>query len=174
MVSQKTPSKQQKPVAGAVNSVFSPQNPVAVQASQTTVQTYQGPVPHPETLRGYEEILPGAAERILSMAETEASRRHENERLALEANISAQKQQLRIGEFQAHAIFRSDTLGQILGVTVCIAFVLSATYLAIKGFSAVACIVAALPTAALVKAFFISPISHKQNKEGPPTQPDQR
>ncbi|MDR0988847.1 MAG: DUF2335 domain-containing protein [Prevotellaceae bacterium] len=31
--------------------------------------SFQGPIPHPEIMRGYEEVLPGAAERLLSMAE---------------------------------------------------------------------------------------------------------
>ncbi|MDR0961435.1 MAG: DUF2335 domain-containing protein [Mediterranea sp.] len=31
--------------------------------------SFQGPVPHPDILKGYEDVLPGTAERILSMAE---------------------------------------------------------------------------------------------------------
>lgn len=38
-----------------------------------------GPIPHPDILRGYEEILPGSADRILSMAEGESKHRHEME-----------------------------------------------------------------------------------------------
>ena len=37
--------------------------------AQVTAQQFSGPVPHPEILRGYDQILPGAAERILRMAE---------------------------------------------------------------------------------------------------------
>lgn len=32
-------------------------------------QAYQGPLPHPQDFAGFEEVLPGAADRILSMAE---------------------------------------------------------------------------------------------------------
>lgn len=32
-------------------------------------QRYQGPLPHPQDFAGFEEVLPGAADRILSMAE---------------------------------------------------------------------------------------------------------
>lgn len=32
-------------------------------------QRYQGPLPHPQEFAGFEEVLPGAADRILSMAE---------------------------------------------------------------------------------------------------------
>lgn len=34
---------------------------------------FSGPVPHPSILQGYENIVPGAAERILSMAEQDAA-----------------------------------------------------------------------------------------------------
>ncbi len=39
-------------------------------------ENYSGPIPHPKIMQGYEDILPGAADRILSMAEEEAVHRH--------------------------------------------------------------------------------------------------
>ncbi|MDR0368014.1 MAG: DUF2335 domain-containing protein [Bacteroidales bacterium] len=42
-------------------------------------QHYSGPIPDPESLAKYEQIMPGAAERILRMAENEAKNRHKNE-----------------------------------------------------------------------------------------------
>ncbi len=42
-------------------------------------QHYSGPLPHPDTLARYDEIVPGAAERIIKMAEKEMSHRHETE-----------------------------------------------------------------------------------------------
>ena len=41
---------------------------------------YSGPLPPPEVLAGYDKVLPGAAERILSLAEGEAGHRREMER----------------------------------------------------------------------------------------------
>lgn len=38
-----------------------------------------GPIPPPEDLRIYEEICPGAADRIIAMAEKEQQNRHTNE-----------------------------------------------------------------------------------------------
>ena len=37
---------------------------------------YSGPIPEPDTFRRYEEVLPGAADRILIMAEKEQNSRH--------------------------------------------------------------------------------------------------
>ncbi len=37
---------------------------------------YQGPLPSPEILQGFDNVLPGAAERILKMAENEQLNRH--------------------------------------------------------------------------------------------------
>ncbi len=39
-------------------------------------ESHSGPLPHPRILAGYEKIVPGAANRILAMAENEAEHRH--------------------------------------------------------------------------------------------------
>jgi hypothetical protein len=48
----------------------------------------QGPLPNPEILDRYEQILTGAADRIMAMAEDEARHRHEMEKMVLEADIN--------------------------------------------------------------------------------------
>ena len=40
---------------------------------------FQGPIPHPELMKGYEEALPGSADRILRMAEEQSSHRRKME-----------------------------------------------------------------------------------------------
>ena len=47
-------------------------------------QSFSGPLPHPEILRGYDEVVPGAAERILKMVEEQAKHRQRLERIAVE------------------------------------------------------------------------------------------
>ena len=50
--------------------------------SQKIVQRaefYQGPLPHPAQLEHYESILPGLAERIVTMAESQKEHRHKLE-----------------------------------------------------------------------------------------------
>lgn len=41
---------------------------------------FSGPIPPPNMIKGYEEILPGAADRILTMAERQSAHRQDMER----------------------------------------------------------------------------------------------
>jgi uncharacterized membrane protein len=50
--------------------------------------SWQGPLPPPEQLKGYEAALPGAADRILTMAEEQARHRHHLEKVAIEGGNS--------------------------------------------------------------------------------------
>jgi uncharacterized membrane protein len=54
--------------------VKQPDNIIAQIESRT--ESWQGPVPHPAALEHYEKILPGMAERVLTMAEEEQEHRH--------------------------------------------------------------------------------------------------
>ena len=44
-------------------------------------ELYTGPIPHPSIMEKYEKILPGSADRILIMAEKQASHRQEMEKI---------------------------------------------------------------------------------------------
>lgn len=64
----------------------------------TFVKAFHGPLPPPETLAGYEQACPGAAERILRMAENQAGHRQEQEtvhqdlaRLIVAAEVSSER-----------------------------------------------------------------------------------
>jgi len=48
---------------------------------------FQGPLPSPEILQGFENVLPGAAERIITMAEKEQANRHNIEQKLSIASI---------------------------------------------------------------------------------------
>ncbi|MFF9346882.1 DUF2335 domain-containing protein [Streptomyces sp. NPDC014734] len=52
-------------------------------------RSWAGPLPDPRTMAQYEQILPGAADRILAMAETAATGRIKIEERQAEAEISA-------------------------------------------------------------------------------------
>ena len=44
--------------------------------TREVMERYSGPLPHPKILSGYEQILPGTADRIVAMAEREQEHRH--------------------------------------------------------------------------------------------------
>lgn len=46
---------------------------------QQASSSFQGPIPHPDHFAQYDKVLPGAAERILKMAEREQENRHKHE-----------------------------------------------------------------------------------------------
>ena len=48
---------------------------------------YSGPIPPPEIFRGYEEVLPGSAERILKMTERQLEHRITTENKQLDHSI---------------------------------------------------------------------------------------
>lgn len=61
------------------------QNPSVVQSLQ--IQQHQGPLPKPSDLHEYDVIVPGAAERIIKMAEDQAKHRQELERDVIRSDI---------------------------------------------------------------------------------------
>jgi uncharacterized membrane protein len=59
-------------------------------------QSFSGPLPHPDVLRKFNEIIPGAAERIIKMAEDQSIHRKELEKL--EFLCMVQKREARKGK----------------------------------------------------------------------------
>ncbi len=93
----KSPSRKAvKKQTGADNvSVVSPELPsgVSVEISREEIH-YSGPVPHPEILRGYNDIESGMADRVLRLSEKEQDNRISisqkvavNERLRISGSI---------------------------------------------------------------------------------------
>ncbi|OJF97603.1 hypothetical protein AX760_16720 [Pararhizobium antarcticum] len=60
-------------------------------------EQFSGPIAHPKHLRAYEEILPGAAERIMTMAENQQNHNTDMEKKIVAAQISDQKRGMRYG-----------------------------------------------------------------------------
>jgi len=127
-----------------------------VVAATQTVTHYQGAVPPPEILRGIDEIVPGAAARLIALAEQESNHRRSLEVKAIEANIAAQVAQVQINEHQTKAVFQSDMIGQVAGFLVCLCCIGAAVYLGNNGHDWLAGGIAAIPTAALIKAFVLT------------------
>jgi uncharacterized membrane protein len=64
------------------------------------VSEHSGPIPTPEILQGYENVVPGAGERILRMAEQQAEHRRSLEAKVVTSNIHSE----RIGQVFALAV----------------------------------------------------------------------
>jgi len=89
------------------------------------VQSFSGPLPHPEILRQFDQISPGAAERIIKMAEDQSLHRRELERKVIESDISSSKLGQILGFVIAViglavsavvGVFGSPTAGGVIGV----------------------------------------------------------
>lgn len=68
-----------------------------VTKSQYLVESYSGPLPPPEILARYEAITPGAADRIIAMAERQSAHRQELESSVIHGNLTAQRVGQRYG-----------------------------------------------------------------------------
>ena len=76
-------------------------NSVTVQQTQTSV--FSGPLPEPTILESYDRIVPGAAERILVMAEQDADHQRHMEKKAITAAMDDKRRGQRFGLFVALA-----------------------------------------------------------------------
>lgn len=71
--------------------------PTGAVTTQTVVAAWQGPLPAPNDLAAYDRVVPGAAERIIGMAETQGAHRRAIETRPAEAAIRAQHLGLWLG-----------------------------------------------------------------------------
>ena len=86
--------------------------PAQNNSTPTTQQTitqvaFTGPLPHPASLKEYDTVLPGLAERIVTMAEAEARHRHDMDKEAARQNeliIDKEFSERRIGQFMGLGI----------------------------------------------------------------------
>ena len=77
-------SKQRKSKALSKRSPVSAQKTNRSQTTKVIQEQFSGPIPHPEILQQYDQIISGAAERILAMAEKDAEHQREIEKLAIQ------------------------------------------------------------------------------------------
>lgn len=83
--------------------------------SKITAASFQGPLPPPQILDHYNQIVPGSAERIISLWENQVKHRQELEKKVISADINQAK------------------IGSILGFIIAIAAICSGTFLAFIG-----------------------------------------
>lgn len=100
--------------------------------------SFSGPLPHPEIMKGYEEVVPGAAQRILDMAEKRMDHRMNLESRDMDLAHNSLDKEFNLAK-------TSLILGGIMGLILIIAcIVLVYNDKTIEGFSMLIPIVSAL------------------------------
>jgi len=98
---------------------------------------FSGPLPSPEVLREYDLIAPGAADRIIKMAESYAAHEQSMERAAL------------------HAKVREKRLGQLLGFVLAVAALSTSVMVARLGYPWVSGVLGGSTIVSLVAVFVL-------------------
>ena len=73
------------------------------------VEISSGPLPHPQLFQAYDVTLPGAAERILRMAETEQQHRHDEQSVRTRSDIALESR----GQWMAFLAVMAGMIGGI-------------------------------------------------------------
>jgi uncharacterized membrane protein len=121
-----------------------------VETAVTVVATsYQGPMPPPDMLRQYAELIPDAPERMLALVERQAQHR--------------QTQEAQLVGSQTRALLR----GQIMGYTLAIFFGCVGAFLAVQGHTTVATVIFATTIVGLGTVFALGrrPTADKSPQE---------
>jgi uncharacterized membrane protein len=123
-----------------------PQQQLAAHRLQIT-ESYSGPLPHPNILRQYEELMPGLADRIITMAENQANHRIDIEAYAIPTDA------------------RRANVGVAAGLIVFLGFVVGSVYLIDRGHSNEGLVVGLGALASLVSAFAYGTLSRRKERE---------
>lgn len=120
------------------------------QVVATKSETFEGPLPHPDLLAKYETILPGIAERIVSMAESE-----QNARLEVVRQDSQNKSVLvQIASHESDGALKAHRSGQLIGLFLSVFCVICSLICALLDKPAVVtCSFLAVPTASFIGSF---------------------
>lgn len=122
-------------------------------ASKTEISS--GPLPHPDLVKGYNEIIPDGAERIMRMAEKE-----QDNRFIERQEIRDTNKEIALGKL------KYMNRGQIMGFIIAIVMLGLATLFVFTNHESIACFLFSIGTVSLVALFlqaFIAP-KHKQKE----------
>lgn len=130
-------------------------------ATQTSIIHREGPLPVPQELFDYDRLVPGAADRIIGMAEREQAHRINMEDMSSRADIRHRDEVVRSQQQATKGAFMSDLVGQVLGWLVAVSCIAGAVYTAFIGADwRISVALVTLPLAAIIRAFR----SHQQAK----------
>ncbi len=123
------------------------QPPHSIRLEQTSIE-YSGPLPPPGVFEKYEKVLPGAAERILKLAEEQSKHRQTLERKVIDQDV------------------RNSLLGIISALIVSLGFIIASAYTTVKGHPFVGSLIGVGGLSGLVSVFIYgSRARAKERKE---------
>jgi uncharacterized membrane protein len=119
-----------------VTKKINPKNPATTPpknhiATRVTHQQFSGPVPPPVILEDYDRIIPGAANRILEMAEKEAEHQRKMEETALSEAIKESKRGQNYGLVVTLAAFTTASFAIYTGAYTCASIIAGTTVVAL-------------------------------------------
>lgn len=136
-------------VSEAIKGLDAEKRAVIIQAVKQ--ELFSGPIPHPELLKGYEDVKQGFAERIVAMAEEQQKHRFECERNMVNGTISESKR------------------GQWMAFAIAILFLIASVALGLYGHDWLAGVIGGGTLVALVTVF----ITNRPSKKHTDTSPKQ-
>lgn len=108
---------------------------------------HSGPIPDPMTLERYESILPGAAERIMRMAEDQSSHRREMESVVIRSRA------------------RDSLLGIVAGFIIAMSTIFAGVYVITKGYAWSGTLLGSAGLVGLVSVFIYGTRSARKERE---------
>jgi uncharacterized membrane protein len=108
--------------------------------------SFSGPLPHPEVLRGYEELVPGAAERLLKMAEEQARHRQGLERIVVAGGS------------------RRANIGMWLGFIISIVVLALSAALILKGHEVAGTVIGSVDLVSLATVFVVGRVDQRTER----------
>jgi len=120
------------------------------------VEAYSGPIPSPKTMGDYEQIMPGAADRILTVFEKQHRHRMEMEKQGQQNTADMEKSLL-------SAFIRRERLGMWLGFVLALVMLTGSFAVILAGFSTVGLVTVFGSVISVAGAFLYN--QHSSRKE---------
>lgn len=132
-------------------------NNIALQISRSEISSFTGPIPPAEDLKKYEQILPGAAERLFKYAEQETAHRQTIENKRNDADIKANEAITDNYNLQIKSEIKQQLVGLICGVGISITAIIASVYsVIISAHPTVSIALVSIPVSTMVKTIIDS------------------
>jgi len=130
--------------------------PMTEQSSvvQQEARFHHGPIPAPETLRRYDDLIPGSAATIIKMATDQVAHRQTLEREAQEHDARDRRKMLETEDVRIRGAILNERIGMVCGWLVAAGCVAGAVWSAVSGkpWQIIAAFLS-LPVASIIRAF---------------------